>query len=175
MKNALMNLSTGKLLGLSIFGSFVISILSICYGPVWVTNPFFLLSCYITVRLLVFWLFGNFEGYLNAEFKQNLVYGQLGLHTGILMVAFAIPDAFGWKLLVVPTAGWLLLSGVSRTYSALLPLWNYIVNGVDKTLDQRSFRKHMKNVAETARVEDQLSADLRNFITGADNKGTKES
>jgi hypothetical protein len=171
LKNLLSNWDAGKMLILKIVVAVAAMVASICYGPVGFTNPFYLICCYLTVRVLIAIFTYDFEDSHDPEFKKNLVFGPLHVLTAALIVGFAIPDHFVVRILVVGIAGWFLLSGLKSCASASIPLWEKTQNRWEKTTDQWSFRKHMKKVAQTARIEQELSSDLAGFLKGTDSAG----
>lgn len=146
---------------------------SLLYGPLGIHNPFYILSCFLSLHVFLFGVTRNFEEEANPEFKRCLTFGPLKAGTAVLLVAFAIPQGnLLVSLIVVGTTGWLLLSGGKEVLNVasvgVMKMW-------DNISDQRAFSNEMKEVAHAARVEETLSADLAEFLIDTDSTGKQES
>lgn len=146
---------------LLIIGSLIAGIL---YGPPTVHNPFLILGGYFTLRMAVqIFTFENGRKSKRLDLLENSIIFSAMVVTAVLLLSFCIPEG-GVNLtglFVTGVASWLVGYGVTGAVVSGLGIW------ADRR-DSKEFREEMKEVAEKARVEEALVADLTEFLADAD-------
>lgn len=145
------------------------------YGPLDLTNPFYIASCSLSAQALLRGITFDFQGKKDSEKKKALMLGPINLATGLLIIIFALPT---------PTINHFLLLVLVVTANIIFLTWGLLntIIGISFVMEQlkdgREFREEMQKVAETARMEEGLAADLSEFLAEfgpADNTENKEN
>jgi hypothetical protein len=145
------------LTGMISFGALVISRF---YGPTSISNPFYIIACLFSLKLIILGvLYFSEPRPKTVELAEKLIYPTLEVVAAVLIVAFGMPTEQNLlvKLALTAMCGWFLYRGAQAAIFIGRAGWV-------KIQDSRAFNWRMKKVAESARVEQKLSADLANFL-----------
>lgn len=127
------------------------------YGPLDLTNSFYVAACSLSAQTFLRAVVFDFKDKKDSEQKKALILGPINLVTGILILLFALPSPIPSNvfliILVTVISGMFLNFGFRDSIVGLLYLRLQRKEG-------REFREEMKQVAETARMEEALVADL---------------
>lgn len=136
---------------------------AMCWSPApSFNNPFvfmvgyFLVSC--TVQLFSFELLDWTVRREGADFVSNLILGPLKLMTVVLIFTLCHSEGYVFlNALVTVVLFWFSYSGFRETFFAVSTLKR-------KAKEQQDFTNEMKEVAESARTEKAVVADLDAFL-----------
>lgn len=132
------------------------------YGHPDLNNPFYVASCGLLAQVFLRGLTGDFHGQKDAGQKKALMLGLVNLVTGLIILsAIPAPNPSNFLVFVPVTvmSGTFLLFGVMDTVIGV----SYLMK---RRKDGKEFREEMKQVAEVARMEAGLAADLAEFLAG---------
>lgn len=127
------------------------------YGPLDLTNPFYIAACSLSAQTFLRAVSFDFKDKTDAEEKKALILGPINLVTALLIIIFALPT---------PTISHFLILVLVITANIAFFTWGLLntIIGIsylmERRKDGREFREEMKQVAETARMEEALVADL---------------